>query len=119
MRISDWSSDVCSSDLRLIDRRGAGRVLVVVSALQTAAIALIAYYPAFTHAWAALLSVLFTITSAATFTLIPVLASALVHPRARATIFFEIVCSPGMLACPVAVAALVGWMETKTTTHSW
>src|SRR3546814_4727046 len=117
MRISDWSSDVCSSDLgsiaiefrqgwgwlvlaaltistigdeitlltlmfrtaesaraygvpalliaellpgliaapwagRLIDRRGAGRVLVVVSALQAAAIALIAYYPAFTLAGA-------------------------------------------------------------------
>src|SRR3546814_10658456 len=48
---------------RLIDRRGAGRVLVVVSALQAAAIALIAYYPAFTLAGAALLSVLFTITS--------------------------------------------------------
>src|SRR3546814_4837297 len=37
---------------RLIDRRGAGRVLVVVSALQAAAIALIAYYPAFTLAGA-------------------------------------------------------------------
>src|SRR3546814_3987567 len=69
---------------RLIDRRGAGRVLVVVSALQAAAIALIAYYPAFTLAGAALLSVLFTITSAATFALIPVLASALGMTLARA-----------------------------------
>src|SRR3546814_9408366 len=68
---------------RLIDRRGAGRVLVVVSALQAAAIALIAYYPAFTLAGAALLSVLFTITSAATFALIPVLASALGMTRSE------------------------------------
>lgn len=95
---------------RLIDRRGAGRVLVVVSALQAAAIALIAYYPAFTLAGAALLSVLFTITSAATFALIPVLASALGMTLARANSFLEVVRSLGMLAGPVAGGVLVGWM---------
>src|SRR3546814_371446 len=95
---------------RLIDRRGAGRVLVVVSALQAAAIALIAYYPAFTLAGAALLSVLFTITSAATFALIPVLASALGMTLARANSFLEVVRSLGMLAGPVAGGVLVGCM---------
>src|SRR3546814_13409631 len=75
MRISDWSSDVCSSDLG-----------------------------------AALLSVLFTITSAATFALIPVLASALGMTLARANSFLEVVRSLGMLAGPVAGGVLVGWM---------
>src|SRR3546814_8525639 len=27
MRISDWSSDVCSSDLALVEQRGFGRIL--------------------------------------------------------------------------------------------
>src|SRR3546814_2649885 len=78
--------------------------------LQAAAIALIAYYPAFTLAGAALLSVLFTITSAATFALIPVLASALGMTLARANSFLEVVRSLGMLAGPVAGGVLVGWM---------
>jgi len=49
----------------------------MVSVLQAGVIAFIAYYPMFTLAGAALLSVLFTISSAATFALIPVLASGL------------------------------------------
>ena len=60
-----------------IDRREAARMLVMVSVLQAGVIAFIAYYPRFTLAGAALLSVLFTISSAATFALIPVLASGL------------------------------------------
>ena len=55
----------------------ANRILVMVSVLQAGVIAFIAYYPMFTLAGAALLSVLFTISSAATFALIPVLASGL------------------------------------------
>lgn len=62
---------------RLIDRREAARIPVMVSVLQAGVIAFIAYYPMFTLAGAALLSVLFTISSAATFALIPVLASGL------------------------------------------
>src|SRR3546814_16792428 len=34
MRISDWSSDVCSSDLDMVVRGGAAQVGVVSSALQ-------------------------------------------------------------------------------------
>src|SRR3546814_9370061 len=76
---------------RLIDRRDAARMLVLVSALQATVIALIAYYPAFTLVGAALLSVLFTITSAASFALIPILASALGMTLARANSFLEMV----------------------------
>ena len=95
---------------RLIDRRDAARMLVVVSALQAAVIALVAYHPAFTLAGAALLSVLFTISGAPTFALIPILASALGMSLARANSFLEIVRSLGMLAGPVAGGMLVGWM---------
>jgi len=50
---------------RLIDRREAARILVMVSVVQAGVIAFIAYYPMFTLAGATLLSVLFTISSAA------------------------------------------------------
>src|SRR3546814_8906598 len=62
---------------------------------------------------AALLSVLFTITSAASFALIPILASALGMTLARANSFLEMVRSLGMLAGPVAGGVLVGWMGSK------
>ncbi|WP_449468690.1 MFS transporter, partial [Sphingobium chungangianum] len=98
---------------RLIDRRDAGRVLVVASALQAAVIALIAFYPLFTLPGATLLSLLFTITSAATFALIPVLANALGMTLARANSFLEMVRSLGMLAGPVAGGLLVGWIGSQ------
>ena len=92
---------------RLIDRKDAARVLVVVSALQAGVIALIAHYPLLTLVGAALLSVLFTISSAATFALIPVLASGLGMTLARANSLLEMVRSLGMLAGPVAGGVLV------------
>ncbi|MDK2770314.1 MULTISPECIES: MFS transporter [Sphingomonas] len=95
---------------RLIDREDAARVLVVVSALQAGVIVLIAYYPLFTLAGAALLSVLFTIASAATFALIPVLAATLGMTLARANSLLEMVRSLGMLAGPVAGGVLAGWI---------
>ena len=92
---------------RLIDRKDAARVLVVISALQAGVIALIAHYPLLTLVGAALLSVLFTISSAATFALIPVLASGLGMTLARANSLLEMVQSLGMLAGPVAGGLLV------------
>ena len=92
---------------RLIDRKDAARVLVVISALQAGVIALIAHYPLLTLVGAALLSVLFTISSAATFALIPVLASGLGMTLARANSLLEMVRSLGMLAGPVAGGVLV------------
>ena len=83
-------------------------MLVVVSALQAGVIVLIAYYPLFTLAGAALLSVLFTIASAATFALIPVLAATLGMTLARANSLLEMVRSLGMLAGPVAGGVLAG-----------
>lgn len=56
---------------------------------------------------------LFTITSAASFALIPILASALGMTLARANSFLEMVRSLGMLAGPVAGGVLVGWMGSK------
>ncbi|SER23638.1 MFS transporter [Sphingobium sp. YR768] len=99
---------------RLIDSRDAARVLVVVSALQAVVIAFIALYPPSTLAGAALLSVLFTISSAATFALIPVLAGALGMTLARANSFLEMVRSLGMLVGPVAGGVLVGWVGSRT-----
>ena len=99
---------------RLIDSRDAARVLVVVSALQAVVIAFIALYPPSTLAGAALLSVLFTISSAATFALIPVLAGALGMTLARANSFLEMVRSFGMLVGPVAGGVLVGWVGSRT-----
>ncbi len=93
---------------RLIDRQDAGRILVMASALQAGVIALIAYYPMFTLAGAALLSVLFTISSAATFAMIPVLARELGITLARANSLLETLRSLGMLAGPVAGGVLVG-----------
>src|SRR3546814_13273087 len=58
---------------RLIDRRDAARMLVLVSALQSTVIAPIAYFPAFTPLGAALLNVFFTITSPDSFARIPIL----------------------------------------------
>ena len=98
---------------RLIDRRDAARILIVVSVLQAGVIALIAHYPMFTLAGAALLSVLFTISSAATFALIPVLASGLGMTLARANSLLEMVRSLGMLAGPVAGGVLVGLMGSR------
>jgi len=100
---------------RLIDRRDAARILVMASALQAGVIALIAHYPLFTLAGAALLSVLFTISSAATFALIPVLASGLGMTLARANSLLEMVRSLGMLAGPVAGGVLVGWIGSRNT----
>ena len=94
---------------RLIDREDAAYVLVVASALQAGVIALIAHYSPFTLAGAALLSVLFTITSAATFALIPPLAATLGMTLTRANSLMEMVRSLGMLAGPVAGGVLVGW----------
>lgn len=99
---------------RLIDRRDAARVLIVVSALQGVVIGVIAAYPLFTLAGAALLSVLFTISSAATFALIPVLAGALGMTLARANSFLEMVRGLGMLAGPVAGGLLVGWVGSRS-----
>ena len=98
---------------RLIDRKDAARVLVVISALQAGVIALIAHYPLLTLVGAALLSVLFTISSAATFALIPVLASGLGMTLARANSLLEMVRSLGMLAGPVAGGVLVGWIGSR------
>jgi MFS family permease len=98
---------------RMIDRRDAAQMLVAVSGLQAVVIAAIAFYPPFTLAGAALLSILFTISSAATFALIPVLASALGMTLARANSFLEMVRSLGMLAGPVAGGVLVGWMGSR------
>lgn len=98
---------------RLIDRRDAARILVMVSALQAGVIALIAHYPMLTLAGAALLNVLFTISSAATFALIPVLASALGMTLARANSFLEIIRSLGMVAGPLAGGVLVGWTGSR------
>ena len=98
---------------RLIDRRDAARILIVLSVLQAGVIAIIAHYPMFTLAGAALLSVLFTISSAATFALIPVLASGLGMALARANSLLEMVRSLGMLAGPVAGGMLVGWMGSR------
>jgi len=95
---------------RLIDRRDAACILVMASALQAGVITLIAHYPMFTLVGAALLSVLFTISSAATFALIPVLANGLGMTLARANSLLEIVRSLGMLAGPVAGGVLVGWI---------
>ncbi|MBV2150303.1 MFS transporter [Sphingobium yanoikuyae] len=100
---------------RLIDRRDAARILVMASALQAGIISLIAHYPTFTLAGAALLSVLFTISSAATFALIPVLASGLGMTLARANSLLEMVRSLGMLAGPVAGGVLVGWIGSRNT----
>lgn len=100
---------------RLIDRRDAARILVITSALQAGVIALIAHYPTFTLAGAALLSVLFTVSSAATFALIPVLASGLGMTLARANSLLEMVRSLGMLAGPVAGGVLVGWIGSRNT----
>ena len=100
---------------RLIDRREAARILVITSALQAGVIALIAHYPTFTLAGAALLSVLFTISSAATFALIPVLASGLGLTLARANSLLEMVRSLGMLAGPIAGGVLVGWIGSRNT----
>jgi MFS family permease len=85
-----------------------------VSALQAVVIALIALYPPSTLAGAALLSVLFTISSAATFALIPVLAGALGMTLARANSFLEMVRSLGMLVGLVAGGVLVGWVGSRT-----
>lgn len=99
---------------RLIDRRDAAHVLIVTSALQAGTIALIAHFPLFTLAGAALLSLLFTISSAATFALIPVLAAKLGMTLARANSFLEIIRSLGMLAGPVAGGLMVGWMGSRS-----
>lgn len=95
---------------RLIDRRDAAHILIVASVMQAVAIALIAHIPSLTLIGAAVLSLLFTISSAATFTLIPVLASALGMTLARANGFVEMVRSLGMLAGPIAGGVLVGWV---------
>ena len=95
---------------RLIDRSDSAHVLILVSALQAATIALIACIPMLTLAGAVALSVLFTISSAATFALIPVLAGALGMTLVRANGFLEMVRSLGMLAGPVAGGVLVGRM---------
>ncbi|MFD2429666.1 MFS transporter [Sphingobium scionense] len=95
---------------RLIDRRDAAHILIATSGLQAVAIALIAHIPSLTLVGAAVLSLLFTVSSAATFTLIPVLASALGMTLARANGFLEMVRSLGMLAGPIAGGVLVGWV---------
>lgn len=98
---------------RLIDRRDAARILVMASALQAGAIALIAHYPVFTLAGAALLIGLFTISSAATIALIPVLGSGLGMTLARANSLLEIVRSLGMLSGPVTGGVLVSWIGSR------
>ena len=95
---------------RLIDRRDAALVLIVVSALQAVVIAIVAAIPPMTLVGAAVLSLLFTISSAATFALIPVLSGALGMTLARANSYLEIVRSVGMLAGPVAGGILIGWI---------
>ena len=95
---------------RLIDRRDAAHILIAASALQAVAIALIAHIPSLTLVGASVLSLLFTISSAATFTLIPVLAGALGMTLARANGFLEMVRSLGMLVGPIAGGVLVGWV---------
>lgn len=98
---------------RLIDGRDAAPILVMASALQAGVITLIAHSPVFTIAGAAMLSVLFTISSAATFALIPLLASGLGMTLARANSLLEVVRSLGMLAGPVAGGVLVGWIGSR------
>ncbi|AGH51570.1 major Facilitator Superfamily protein (plasmid) [Sphingomonas sp. MM-1] len=98
---------------RLIDRRDAARILVAASVLQAGVIALIAHHPVLTLVGAACLSLLFTISSAATFALIPLLANALGMTLARANSLLEIVRSLGMLAGPVAGGVLVGWIGSR------
>ncbi|KAK0331160.1 hypothetical protein LTR94_030006, partial [Friedmanniomyces endolithicus] len=98
---------------QLIDRRDAARILAIASALQAGVIALIAHYPMFTLGGAVLLSVLFTASSAATFALIPVLASGLGTTLARANSLLELARSLGMLAGPVAGGVLVGWIGSR------
>ena len=85
-------------------------MLIVVSALQAVVIAIVAAIPPMTLVGAAVLSLLFTISSAATFALIPVLSGALGMTLARANSYLEIVRSLGMLAGPVAGGILIGWI---------
>jgi MFS family permease len=99
--------------LTLMFRTAENASAYAVPVLQAAVIGLIALYPLFTLAGATLLSVLFTISSAATFALIPVLANALGMTLARANSLLEMVRSLGMLAGPVAGGALVGWAGSR------
>lgn len=100
---------------RLVDRRDAARLLILVSASQAAVVAAIAAAPSFTIVGAGALSLLFAVSGTATFALIPVLAGGLGVSLVRSNAMLESVRGLGMIAGPAAGGLLVGLTGTRVT----
>jgi MFS family permease len=101
---------------RLIDSRDAGTILVVTGLAQAALLAWIASSSAMlpTLVGASVLSICFAVSGAATFALIPVLATTLGIPLSRANSVLELVRGVGMLAGPVAGGILIAWIGARS-----
>lgn len=100
---------------RLIDARDAAKLLLLASIAEALVLVWIAHYPDLvsTLLGAGALSILFAISGAATFALIPVIAAGLGMALSRANSILELVRGAGMLIGPVAGGVLVAWVGTR------
>lgn len=99
---------------RLVDTRDAGKLLAATALANAVILAWMAWHPdtLSTIVGAGILGISFAIGGAASFTLIPVLATALGMALSRANAVLEFVRSVGMLAGPVVGGTLVAWGGT-------
>src|SRR3546814_9563409 len=84
MRISDWSSDVCSSDLLLADKRGPGKVVLVGIVLVTLGMGMFTQVDESTS-YTYILGSLFVMGLGMGSTMMPIMSSALATLTAPTT----------------------------------